>query len=217
MGTLTCALILVRAMHTKGETDTDESHAQLLTPKWETVLHPVSTESRTHGDCFHWLTSVHQGFHFTWPMWWCGVDRKNWDCWDFVCWNKINLIPDLLKLLWSSLLFASLQTAELLATQILLSMQSGVLQEAQRFAVNEMKEKTTAVSANQEPGLFCSTLRSSYPRHAYIVTTRPILRSDGQRSRYLSLLFNKLWTAKTVIPRSWLHCTGLNYTHRRRK
>ena len=38
---------------------------------------------------------------------------KNWECWDFVCLNKINLIPDLLKLLLSSLLFAWLQTAEL--------------------------------------------------------------------------------------------------------
>ena len=45
-------------------------------------------------------------------------ERKNWECWDFVCLNKINLIPDLLKLLWFSLLFAQLQTAELPATHI---------------------------------------------------------------------------------------------------
>ena len=46
-------------------------------------------------------------------------ERKNWECWDFVCLNKINLIPDLLKLLWSSsLLFAWLQTTELPATHM---------------------------------------------------------------------------------------------------
>ena len=42
--------------------------------------------------------------------------KKNWECWNVVCWNKINLIRDLLKLLWSSLLFAWLQTTELPAT-----------------------------------------------------------------------------------------------------
>ena len=40
--------------------------------------------------------------------------RKNLACWYLVCLNKINPSPDLLKLLWSSLLFAWPQTAELM-------------------------------------------------------------------------------------------------------
>ena len=55
-----------------------------------------------------------------WECWDC-VMRKNWECWDFVCLNKINLIPDLQKQLWSSFLFAWLQTTELPATHIILT------------------------------------------------------------------------------------------------
>ena len=42
----------------EGEKGTDES-AQVFTRKnRKMVLHPVSTGSRTHGSCFHWLTSA---------------------------------------------------------------------------------------------------------------------------------------------------------------
>ena len=85
--------------------------------------------------------------------------KKNWECWNVVCWNKINLIRDLLKLLWSSLLFAWLQTAELPGQVWWWRVVRCVLQEVQRFAlaVKQIKEKTTAFSANREPCLFCSS------------------------------------------------------------
>ena len=52
---VTCATILARGVHTKARKDTDESALVLTRKNCKTVLHPVSTGSRTHGSCFRWI------------------------------------------------------------------------------------------------------------------------------------------------------------------
>ena len=52
---VTCATILVRGVHTKARKDTDESALVLTRKNCKTVLHPVSTGSRTHGSYFRWI------------------------------------------------------------------------------------------------------------------------------------------------------------------
>ena len=73
-----------------------------------------------------------------------------------------------------------------------------VLQEVKRFAVKQIKEKTTAVSANQESGLFCSSRQnlstlpssslSSNLAHPYLYSvTRAARNTSIARSQNASL------------------------------
>ena len=73
-----------------------------------------------------------------------------------------------------------------------------MLQEVQRFAVEQIKEKITAVSANQESGLFCSSRQnlsvlssssfSSSLKHPYLYSlTRAARNTSIARSQNASL------------------------------
>ncbi|WP_293703671.1 hypothetical protein [Thiolapillus sp.] len=86
------------------------------------------------------------------------------------------------------------------------------MQEVQRFAVKQIKEKTTAVSANQESGLFCSSRQnlstlsssslSSNLTHPYLYSvTRAARNTSIARSQNASL-DNKIGEMCVSLPAS---------------
>ena len=87
-----------------------------------------------------------------------------------------------------------------------------VWQEVQRFAVKQIKEKTTAVSANQESGLFCSSRQnlstlpssslSSNLAHPYLYSvTRAARNTSIARSQNASI-DNKIGEMCVSLPAS---------------
>ena len=87
-----------------------------------------------------------------------------------------------------------------------------VLQEVQRFAVKQIKEKTTAVSANQESGFFCSSRQnlstlpssslSSNLAHPYLYSVTRAARNTSIACSQNASLDNKIGEMCVSLPAS---------------
>ena len=87
-----------------------------------------------------------------------------------------------------------------------------VLQEVKRFAVKQIKEKTTAVSANQESGLFCSSRQnlstlpssslSSNLAHPYLYSVTRAARNTSIVHIQIASLGNKTSDMRVSLPAS---------------